>query len=184
MICGIKIALTVVALGSVTAGAAVRGSDSTVKAYTAPPVPTSEERMTVKEARRSIAVLNAVYQSTLRQVHRRFPVGTGQPVVAALVLRDVQRELGAGAAPASRFLAVKTKAMNPDHEPRDVFERRAAEELARGARWVERIEEGRLRAATPVPLGGGCFPCHSTPAGGVALAAISWSVPIKTPTDR
>lgn len=184
MRCGSKMTLTVATLAGLTAGAAVRGADAIVKAYATPPVPQPEERMTLREARRSIAVLNSVYQTTLRQVHRRFPVGNGQPVVAALVLRDVQREVSAGAAPASRFLAVKTKAMNPDHEPRDAFERQAAEELGRGARWVESIEEGRLRAATPVPLGGGCYPCHSTPAGGVVLAAISWSVPIQTPTGR
>lgn len=160
------------------AGSAVRSATPSIKAYPSPPLPEEPERMSLKEARRTIALLDRAYQSTLRQVHRRFPVGAGQPVVAAVAVRDIQREVSSSASLSSRFLAVGTKAMNPEHEPKDAFEREAAGELKRGARWVESLEDGRLRVATPVPLGGGCYPCHSTPGGGLTQAAISWSVPI------
>jgi hypothetical protein len=136
--------------------------------------------MTVPEARRTVVLLDRAYQSALRQIHRRFPVGNGQPVVAAVAVRDVQRDVSSATGLSSRFLAVGTKAMNPDHEPKDAFERQAVDELKRGARWVEAQDEGRLRIATVVPLGGGCFPCHSTPGGGTVQAAISWTVPVQT----
>lgn len=170
-------------VGAVTFGAisatAQRISPVPAKAYAVPPLPEEPERMTVKEARRTIALLDRSYQSTLRQIHRRFPVGNGQPVVAAVAVRDIQREVSGSSALTSRFLAVGTKAMNPDHEPKDGFEREAAGELKRGARWVESLEDGRLRVAMVVPLGGGCYPCHSTPGGGTTQAAISWSVPVQ-----
>jgi len=159
------------------------GASGGVTAYKVAPFP-HRERMTLTEARRTVALLDQAYQSTLRHVHRRFPVGHGQPVVAALVMRDVQREVSVGGGLTSRFMAARGKAMNADHEPRDDFERQAARELGQGARWVESIEGGRLRVATPVSLGGGCFPCHSTPSGGFALAAISWSVPVETPAGE
>jgi len=170
----------IILIGAVTlsaiAVAAGQAPTAPVKAYPSPPVPDEPERLTPKEARRTIALLDRTYQSALRQIHRRFPVGNGQPVVAAVAIRDVQREVGATMGLSSRFLAVGTKAMNPDHEPKDAFEREAAQELKRGARWVEAQEAGRLRVATTVPLGGGCFPCHSTPGGRPVQAAISWSV--------
>jgi hypothetical protein len=173
--------LGAVILGGVAA-AAQRPSAPAVKGYAAPPLPDEAERMSLKEARRAIALLDRNYQSALRQIHRRFPVGNGQPVVAAVVVRDMQREVGSGGVLSSRFLAVGTKAMNPDHEPRDDFERQAVQELKRGARWVEALESGKLRVATVTPLGGGCFPCHSTPSGAPVQAAISWTVPIQTET--
>lgn len=163
------------------AGSAVRSAPPLLRAYSTPPLPDEPERMSLKEARRTIALLDRAYQSTLRQVHRRFPVGAGQPVVAAVTVRDIQREVSSNASLSSRFLAVGTKAMNPEHEPKDAFEREAAGELKRGARWVEAVEDGRLRVATLVPLGGGCYPCHSTPGGGTTQAAISWSVPVLPP---
>jgi hypothetical protein len=164
-------------IGAVSAFAAPAPAPP-VKAYPSPPVLDEPERMSVKEARRAIVLLDRTYQSALRQIHRRFPVGNGQPVVAAVAVRDIQREVSSSAGVSSRFLAVGTKAMNPDHEPKDAFEREAVQELKRGSRWVEAQEDGRLRVATGVPLGGGCFPCHSTPAGNPVQAAISWSVPV------
>lgn len=169
-------------VGAILIGAALsagRSATSPVKGYSSPPLPEEPERMSVKEARRTIALVDRAYQSTLRQIHRRFPVGNGQPVVAAVAVRDIQREVSGSSALTSRFLAVGTKAMNPDHEPKDAFEREAAGELKRGARWVESLEDGRLRVATVVPLGAGCYPCHSTPGGGTTQAAISWSVPVQ-----
>jgi len=167
-------------LGAV-AVAAGQTPPAPVKAYAAPPLPDEPERMSLEEARRTIALLDRTYQSALRQIHRRFPVGNGQPVVAAVAVRDVQREVSSSTGLSSHFLAVGTKAMNPDHEPKDAFERQAVDELKRGARWVEAQDDGRLRVATVVPLGGGCFPCHSTPGGGTVQAAISWSVPVQSP---
>lgn len=137
-----------------------------------------EPGVSLEEARRSVEMLDGIYQLTLQEIHRRFPVGSGQPVVAALVIRDIQKRMNTRGGPQSRFLAVDLRAMNPDHAPKDAFEQEAAAKLAAGARRYEVIEASRLRMATVVPLGGTCFPCHSTPAGGVGRAAISWSVPL------
>lgn len=138
----------------------------------------SSTGVSLEEARRSVEMLNEVYQLTLQEIHRRFPVDSGQPVVAALVIRDIQKRMNTRVGPQSRFLAVDLRAMNPDHAPKDAFEREAAEKLAAGARRWEVIENGRLRVATVVPLGGTCFPCHSTSTGGIGRAAISWTVPL------
>lgn len=134
--------------------------------------------VSLDEARRSVELLNDVYQVTLQEIHRRFPVDSGQPVVAALVIRDIQKRVSSRSGLQSRFLAVDLRAMNPDHAPKDAFEREAAEKLGAGARRWEAVEGGKLRVATVVPLGGTCFPCHSTSMGGIGRAAISWTVPL------
>ncbi|MBM3458652.1 MAG: DUF3365 domain-containing protein [Armatimonadetes bacterium] len=144
---------------------------------------------TVQEARRIVEAQNDVYQVTLTEIHRRFPAGNGQPIVAAVVIRDVQRRVSGRGPATSRFLAVDTPAMNRDHLPRDAFEQKAVDELRRGAQRYEVVEPSstpakpgsRLRVAIPVPLGGSCFPCHATPMGGTGRAAIAWSVALAEP---
>ncbi len=168
-------------------------------AVTSPPAIGGEndrELPTVAEGRRIVDAQNDIYQVTLTEIHRRFPSGNGQPIVAALVLRDVQRRVAGRGGVTSRFLAVDTPAMNRDHLPKDAFEQRAVDELARGARRVEAVEppapdppsnrrpdSWRLRVALPVPLGGSCFPCHATPRGESGRAAISWSVALAAPPE-
>ena len=149
------------------------------------PVPSTgfgrrDEPLSLEEARRTVSLLHDVYLTTLRHVHRRFPVSAGQPVVAALVIRDIQKELSSRGPVRSRFLAVDTRAMNPDHNPKDDFEREAVSALRRGSSRVEAIDGDQLRVATTVSLGGDCFPCHATEKNEPGRAAISWTAPLRT----
>ncbi len=153
---------------------ATKTKQATASLKPTPPAPATG--VSVEEARRTVELLNDVYQVSLQEIHRRFPIGGGQPIVAALVIRDIQKRVSNRRGVQSRFLAVDTRAMNLDHAAKDAFERRAVEKLAAGARRWEVVENGQLRVATVVPLGGTCFPCHSTAKGDMGRAAISWKV--------
>jgi hypothetical protein len=138
-----------------------------------------EEPISVEEARHAAGMLNDVYQYSLSEIHRRFPAGTGQPIPAATLLKEIQRRMHNRGWATSRFVATTTPPMNRDHLPRDDFERRVADEMVRGSTRVEQISGGKLRVAFSVPLTGSCYPCHSLPNGGSARAAISFTFAVR-----
>lgn len=135
--------------------------------------------MTLEEARAAVTLLDEGYQTELEEIHRWYPIKSGQPVVAAAVVRRVQEQMVAKGWPRSRFLAVNASVMNPNHVPRDDFERGAVEKIREGAERVETIEKGRLRVATLVPMTGGCASCHWTPGTSGSKGAITWTIPLK-----
>jgi hypothetical protein len=136
--------------------------------------------LTLEEARQRVAMLDDLYQGALEEVHRWYPVRSGQPIVAATVIKQLQEKMTARGWAKSRFLAVSGVVMHPDHTAKDEFEKRAINELRSGSDRVEAVEGSVLRVATAVPLTGGCVSCHWTPAGTNARAAISWAIPVRT----
>ncbi|MFN3648392.1 MAG: DUF3365 domain-containing protein [Armatimonadota bacterium] len=145
--------------------------------------PVPAPKMTEEEARVAAAMLDDAYQLFLQEIHDWYPNRTGQPVVAAKVVRDVQQEMNRKGWPTTRFLAVNAIVMNPDHQPQDAFEKEAIKVIKMGAEDLERREGDRLRIAKPVSLGGGCFACHWAPNGEKSLAAISFEFPVKAPNE-
>ena len=135
--------------------------------------------MTLTEARAAIDLLDDAYQTELHEVHMWYPIKTGQPVVAATLVRKVQEQMVAKGWPASRFLAVNATPMNPKHVPQDSFEKDAVEQIKGGAERVERVESGHLRVATLVPLTGGCASCHWVAGKESSKGAIVWNIPLK-----
>lgn len=134
--------------------------------------------MTREEALRNVAMLDDAYQLIVHEIHDWYPTRTGQPVVAATTVRELQEIMVRKGWPTSRFLAVSGPVMNPDHRPRDAFERKAAAALRAGRSRYEEVTASQLRVATVVPLEGGCFTCHWTTSKRGSLAAISWSLPL------
>ncbi len=127
----------------------------------------------------AVEMLNDAYQITLEEIHRWYPVRTGQPIVAAVPLRKLQEIMSKKGWPQSRFLAVNGVLMNPDHRPVDAFEKQAVRELTAGADRTEAISAGRLRVTKAISLQGGCRSCHWVPGREETKAALSFSVPLK-----
>lgn len=140
------------------------------------------EPMTLDEARMTVEMLDDAYQTVLQEVHHTYPTKPGRPV-AATVVRDLQKTMTDKGWPKSHFLAVNAIIMNPDHKARDEFEVRAVKAIGRGDQRYESVENGQLRVATAVSLGGDCFSCHWTPPGRSSRAAISFAIPLKATAE-
>ena len=134
--------------------------------------------MTLEEARMAVAMLDDAYNLVLEEVHHTYPTKPGRPV-AATIVRDLQKKMTDLGWPSSRFLAVNAIVMNPDHVARDEFERQTVRAFTDGGDRRETIENGTLRVATPVSLGGSCFSCHWADKGRASRAAISWKIPLR-----
>lgn len=135
--------------------------------------------MTAEEARRSVAMLDDAYQEILHAVHNWYPTKTGQPKVAASTVIELQKIMTEKGWPQSRFLAVNAVVMNPNHVPKDTFEKDAVAALKQGKDRHEAVLDGRLRVVTVLPTGGGCFSCHWTDSKVGSRTAITWSIPLK-----
>lgn len=159
--------------------AARKPAPKTSRPAPASPSAMSPAQMTPEEARRNVAMLDDAYQEILHAVHNWYPTKTGQPVVAATTVVELQKIMSEKGWPQSRFLAVNAIVMNPNHLPKDAFEKKAVEALKAGEQRVEAVEKGRLRVATVLPTGGGCFSCHWTDSKVGSRAAITWSIPVK-----
>ena len=126
----------------------------------------------------AVAMLDDAYNLVLEEVHHTYPTKPGRPV-AATIVRDLQKKMTDLGWPSSRFLAVNAIVMNPDHVARDEFERQTVRAFTDGGDRRETIENGTLRVATPVSLGGSCFSCHWADKGRASRAAISWKIPLR-----
>lgn len=110
-------------------------------------------------ARDRAKLLQDVYMSTLEVIHERYFHGDRVIVPARAmeaIFMDVKRHNHIDA----RWISVNLKAMSLDHEPQSEFEKFAATEIAKGAKEVERVEEGKYYRATAISLSGGCVTCH------------------------
>jgi hypothetical protein len=117
-------------------------------------------RVSVEVARDRAKLLHEVYATTLDVMHERYFHGE-RATVPARALEDVFVEVERKTQVKARWIAVNTKAMSLNHEPKDGFEKEAAAELAKGKTEFERIEKGEYRRAAPILLHGGCVSCHT-----------------------
>ncbi len=144
--------------------------------------PKAEERVTVPEARERAKLMHQIYAATLDALHHRF-FRRDQSVLPARAMEDIFTDMEKQADIKAGWIAVNTKAMSLDHEPKDDFEKAAARALAAGKGDFEVVEKGVYRRAGPIPLGSGCASCHSgvfgkTPQSG-RLAGLVISIPVR-----
>lgn len=117
-------------------------------------------KVTVAVARDRARLLHDVYTSTLEVMHERYFHGQ-RATVPARALEDVFADLSRKSQVEARWIAVNTKAMSLNHEPKSEFERRAAAELAKGKEEFELIKDGNYRRAAPIELHAECVSCHT-----------------------
>lgn len=136
---------------------------------------------TPDEARRAVALLDDAYSLILHEVHDTYPTKPGRPV-AATIVRDLQKTMTDRGWPSSHFLAVNAIIMNPAHQARDEWERRAVSDMKSGKLRLEEEKPNEYRATTMVSLRGGCTSCHWSQDSMGARAAIAWKVPLTRET--
>lgn len=119
----------------------------------------SKDSITVAEARERAKLLHAVYAATLDSMHHHY-FRRELPVLPARAMEDVFAALDRHARIKTGWIAVNTKAMSIDHEPKSAFEKQAAKAIAAGKGEWELVEDGVYRRASAIPLGAGCVHCH------------------------
>jgi hypothetical protein len=166
-------------------GLAVSLAADPAKPSTGKPKPVIEEqdRVTVEVARDRARMMHEIYSSTLDVIHDRY-FHDDKSAIPARAMEDVFREMNARSKSDARWIAVNLRAMSIDHEPETDFEKQAARELASGKSEFEKIEDGYLRRATPIPLTGGCISCHEggfkPPTKVAKFAGLVISIPVRS----
>lgn len=123
------------------------------------PVIEDRDRVPVEVARDRAKMMHEIYATTLDVIHDRY-FHDDKSAIPARAMEDVFREMQGRMKSEAKWIAVNLRPMSIDHEPETAFEKEAAKELSSGKPDYEKIEDGYLRRATPIPLTGGCISCH------------------------
>ncbi|HEU4751500.1 MAG TPA: DUF3365 domain-containing protein [Armatimonadota bacterium] len=164
----------VIAAGSALALAGVLAVSSRAEQQTPAPV-----RMSLDQARQTVNMLNDLYVTTVVDVHSTYVKDRGTPA-AAVVARQVFEGMKAKGWPETRWLSTTGRPFNPKHNPKDQFERDAIVHLKKGEARFERVEDGKLRVATLIPLvDKSCAMCHTKDKVGDPIGGLSYTVYLK-----
>lgn len=175
--------LAVILLGTIV-GFQVRSAEP-VKCASAEPSAQGKTKpqVTVEVARDRATLMHDVYAATLTVMHDRY-FHDERAIVPARALEDVFTEISQQSKIKARWIAVNTKAMSIQHEPKSDFEKDAAKELAAGKPELELIEKGYYRRAAPIALTGGCVGCHTGFFGGIPKSPRFAGLVIAIPLDE
>jgi len=115
---------------------------------------------TKEEAKVRAQILHDTIHATLQFVHRDFFDPLEMDLIPSATLEEVFEEVEEKWAIEIRWLGVEGKTMNVDHKPRDKFEQKAVEALAKGEKEFETMEGRIFRRAAPIVLHNACLKCH------------------------
>lgn len=132
-------------------------------------------------ARAQAKMLHTLYASTLDALHHHF-FRNDRSVLPARAMEDIFVDMERQTQVKAKWISVNSRPMSIDHEPRTDFEVAAARALSTGKAEFEKVEEGYLRRAAPIPLTAGCISCHvgflARQANSPRLAGLVISVPL------
>ncbi len=142
------------------------------------PVP----RVPVAVARERAELMHRIYAATLDMLHHRY-FHDSRAMVPARAMEDVFAEMATQSQVEAHWIAVNMRAMSLSHEPKNEFEKAAAQEIADGKETYELVENGYYRRAGAIPLASGCANCHGgffkEPPKTPRFAALVISVPVR-----
>lgn len=140
------------------------------------------DRVSVVVATDRAKTMHNIYLATLDVIHDRYFHGD-RAAVPARAMEDVFSEIRRQSKVEARWISVNTRAMSIGHEPKNDFEKRAAEKIAAGDADFEVVEDGYYRRAVAVPLADGCVSCHEGffkgPSKTQKFAGLVISVPVR-----
>jgi len=135
-------------------------------------------RYTLPQARQTVNMLNDLYVTSVVETHGTYVKDAGT-VPAATVARHVFVAMGKKGWPKTRWLSTTGRPFNPEHNPKDQFEKDAVQALKSGKPRFERVENGNLRVATLVPLvDKSCQMCHTKDKVGDPIGGLAYTVPL------
>jgi len=137
---------------------------------------TKPVKMSLPEARRTVAMLNDLYVNTIVQTHTTYVKDRGT-VAAAAVARKVFDAMAAKGWPQTRWISTTGRPFNPDANPKDAFEKDAAAALKKGEARFERVADGKLRVATLIPVvDKSCVMCHTRDKVGDPIGGLAYTI--------
>jgi len=146
--------------------------------YSSGAKPVKPSPMPLAQARRTVDMLNDVYVNSVVLTHGAYVKDPGTPA-AAVVARQLFEVMKKRGWAETRWLSTTGRPFNPDARPRDKFERDAIVALRKGKARFERVEAGRLRVATLVPIvDKSCLMCHTRDKVGDPIGGLSYTIPI------
>lgn len=135
-------------VGGFLPGAPTRGADPEYR------------RIDPEEARARVKLLESAYLSTLQHMHRRYFDGNERAPVPSSVLEDIFRRVDSENGTKSRWIAVNTPAMDPQHEPHDALTKEIARFLKSNNKRYEKVIDGKLISGRAITLFANCQKCH------------------------
>jgi len=139
-------------------------------------------RIGIEEGRSRARLLESAYISTLQHMHRRYFDGNERAAVPSSVMEDVFRRVDYDHGTKSRWIAVNTPAMDPDHEPKDSLSKEIAKFLKVNNTRFERIVNDTLVSARAITLFASCQKCHVSALaqqnGGRKVAGLVIEIPL------
>lgn len=133
-------------------------------------------KMSLPQARQTVSMLNDLYVNAVVLTHGTYVKDKGI-TPAATVARKVFEAMDKKGWPKTRWLSTTGRPFNPDHNPKDQFEKDAVVALKKGQARFERVENGQLRVATLVPLvDKSCQMCHTKDKVGDPIGGLSYTV--------
>jgi hypothetical protein len=163
------------ALASWAVAAAIAGGVAVSHADEAAPGPA---KMSLEQARRTVSMLNDLYVNSVVLTHKTYVKDRGS-VAAAVVARQVFQAMADKGWPQTRWINTTGRPFNPDSNPKDAFEKDAVVALKKGQARFERVEDGKLRVATLIPLvDKSCQTCHTKDKVGDPIGGLSYTVPL------
>lgn len=137
-----------------------------------------QARYTLAQARQTVNMLNDLYVTSVVETHGTYVKDAGT-VPAATVARHVFVAMEKKGWPKTRWLSTTGRPFNPEHNPKDAFEKDAVQALKGGKARFERVEGGNLRVATLVPLvDKSCQMCHTKDKVGDPIGGLAYTVPL------
>lgn len=122
--------------------------------------PGGDVSVSAASAREKAKLTHNIYAATLEVMHHHY-FRNNRAVLPARALEDVFAEMESQSKVKAKWIAVNTKAMSINHEPKSEFEKKAAAALAAGKGEFELVEDGYYHRAAAIPLGSGCVRCHT-----------------------
>ena len=133
-------------------------------------------KMPLAQAKQTVDMLNDLYVNSVVQTHATYVKDRSTPA-AAVVARRVFTSMKEKGWPETRWLSTTGRPFNPDHNPKDQFERDAVAALKKGTARFERVEDGKLRVATLVPLvDKSCQMCHTKDKVGDPIGGLAYTI--------
>lgn len=138
--------------------------------------PVASKKMTLAQARRTVAMLNDLYVNAVVITHSTYVKDPSTPA-AAVVARKVFEAMAEKGWPRTRWISTTGRPFNPEAKPKDQFEKDAVVALRKGKAQFERVENGQLRVATLIPLvDKSCQMCHTQDKVGDPIGGLSYTV--------
>jgi len=147
-----------------------------VRGYAQGAKPVHPVKMPLPQARQTVSMLNDLYVNTVVLTHGTYVKDRGT-VASATVARQIFEAMTKKGWPETHWLSTTGRPFNPANNPRDSFEKDAVAALKKGEVRFERVEAGRLRVATLVPLvDKSCQMCHTRDQVGDPIGGLSYTV--------